>query len=65
MTLVALSVSHLRCIEQAAMDLPPGLTLLVGPNGSGKTSVLEAIFLLGRGRSFRTRAASCRPSPNV
>src|SRR2546430_5768955 len=24
-------------------------------NGSGKTSLLEAIFLLGRGRSFRTR----------
>ena len=55
MTLATLSMSHLRCIEQAAMDLPPGLTLLVGPNGSGKTSVLEAIFLLGRGRSFRTR----------
>jgi DNA replication and repair protein RecF len=55
MTLASLSVSHLRCIEQAAMDLPAGLTLLVGPNGSGKTSVLEAMFLLGRGRSFRTR----------
>src|SRR5581483_707453 len=29
--------------------------LIWGGNGSGKTSVLEAIFLLGRGRSFRTR----------
>src|SRR5690606_29251645 len=26
-----------------------------GPNGSGKTSILEAAFLVGRGRSFRTR----------
>lgn len=37
------------------LDLGPGLTLIHGDNGSGKTSILEAIFLLGRGRSFRTR----------
>jgi DNA replication and repair protein RecF len=33
----------------------PGLNLITGPNGSGKTSLLEGIFLPGRGRSFRTR----------
>lgn len=55
MGLAHLSVSHLRCIENAELELPPGLTLISGPNGSGKTSLLEAIFLLGRGRSFRTR----------
>ena len=33
----------------------PGSTLIWGDNGSGKTSLLEAMFLLGRGRSFRTR----------
>jgi DNA replication and repair protein RecF len=49
------SVTNLRCIEQADVDLSPTLTLLHGPNASGKTSLLEAIFLLGRGRSFRTR----------
>ena len=37
------------------LEVAPGLTLLWGGNGSGKTSLLEAIFLLGRGRSFRTR----------
>jgi DNA replication and repair protein RecF len=31
-----------------------GLNLLVGPNGAGKTSLLEAVHLLARGRSFRT-----------
>jgi DNA replication and repair protein RecF len=31
------------------------LNLLAGENGAGKTSILEAIYLLGRGRSFRTR----------
>lgn len=55
MGLAHLSVSHLRCITRAELALPPGLTLIAGPNGSGKTSLLEAIFLLGRGRSFRTR----------
>ena len=54
MSLGTLAISDLRCIEQAEFELTPGLTLLWGENGSGKTSVLEAIFLLGRGRSFRT-----------
>lgn len=55
MTLLELSIRNLRCIEEASLELTPGLTLIWGGNGSGKTSVLEAMFLLGRGRSFRTR----------
>jgi DNA replication and repair protein RecF len=55
MSLLAFTVSNLRCIEHAELEVAPGLTLLWGNNGSGKTSLLEAIFLLGRGRSFRTR----------
>src|SRR5437588_3526665 len=55
MTLAELTVTQLRCIEQAQLEIPPGLTLICGGNGSGKTSLLEGIFLLGRGRSFRTR----------
>ena len=31
----------------------PGLNLLVGPNGSGKTTMLEAVYLMAHGRSFR------------
>jgi DNA replication and repair protein RecF len=55
MNLAELTVSNLRCIEHAQLDLTAGLTLIWGGNGSGKTSLLEAMFLLGRGRSFRTR----------
>src|ERR1700694_1340917 len=55
LTLTELAVTGLRCIEHAELEIPPGLTLVCGDNGSGKTSLLEAIFLLGRGRSFRTR----------
>jgi len=55
MILTELTVSDLRCIEHAELEIPPGLALVCGDNGSGKTSLLEAMFLLGRGRSFRTR----------
>ena len=55
MSLGQLSIQNLRCLRQAELDLHPGRNLIVGANGSGKTSLLESIFLLGRGRSFRTR----------
>jgi DNA replication and repair protein RecF len=32
-----------------------GINIFYGANGSGKTSILEAIYLLGRGRTFRSR----------
>ena len=55
MRLVELRVQDLRCLAQVQLTLHPRLNLLAGENGSGKTSILEAIYLLGRGRSFRTR----------
>jgi DNA replication and repair protein RecF len=55
MSLSEITIANLRCIERAEVRLPPGLTLIYGGNGSGKTSLLEGIFMLGRGRSFRTR----------
>jgi DNA replication and repair protein RecF len=54
MGLESLAISGLRCFEAAALEPSPGLNLITGKNASGKTSLLEAIFLLGRGRSFRT-----------
>lgn len=35
----------------------PSMNFVVGPNGSGKTSLLEAVYLLASGRSFRTPLA--------
>ena len=55
MTLLELHISNVRCIEEARLEIPRGLTFIWGGNGCGKTSLLEAIFVLGRGRSFRTR----------
>jgi DNA replication and repair protein RecF len=55
MSLVELEVRDLRCLQTVELSLHPDVNLILGPNGSGKTSLLEAIYLLGRGRSFRTR----------
>jgi len=57
MLLSELTVRDLRCIERAELSLHPGRNLIWGGNGSGKTSLLEGMFLLGRGRSFRTRSS--------
>ena len=53
MGLRSLAVTGLRCFESVTVEPVPGLNLVTGENASGKTSLLEAIFLLGRGRSFR------------
>jgi len=50
-----MQVTDFRCLHQAEIDFDPEFTLISGPNASGKTSLLEAIYFLGRGRSFRTR----------
>ena len=47
-----LQISHLRNLSQ--VNLPAtACNVIIGANGSGKTSLLEAIFLLSRGKSFR------------
>jgi DNA replication and repair protein RecF len=57
MSLAELRIEDLRCIESASLAFSAELNLIAGENGAGKTSILEAIFLLGRGRSFRTRSS--------
>ncbi len=54
MPLVRLAIHSFRNIRLAAIKTDPGINLILGPNASGKTSLLEAIFILGRGQSFRS-----------
>jgi len=54
MNLIQLQVRNLRVLGETDCSPGPGLNVFVGANGSGKTSLLEAIHLLGSGRSFRT-----------
>ncbi|NOI16049.1 DNA replication/repair protein RecF [Vibrio hepatarius] len=54
MPLSRLIIQQFRNIKACDIDLSSGFNFLIGPNGSGKTSVLEAIYLLGHGRSFKS-----------
>ncbi len=54
MPLTRLIVQTFRNIKACDVELSPGFNFLIGPNGSGKTSLLEAIYLLGHGRSFKS-----------
>ncbi|GAA0712408.1 DNA replication/repair protein RecF [Dokdonella soli] len=53
MELRRLRIQNLRLIEQLELELASGWNLFLGTNGAGKTSLLEAAFLLSHGRSFR------------
>jgi DNA replication and repair protein RecF len=49
----SLRIAGLRCLEGVSIAPAPGISVFVGANGAGKTSVLEAAYLLSHGRSFR------------
>jgi len=51
-----LSISNIRNLVSASLEPSSGLNLIYGANGSGKTSLLESIYLLGRGKTFRSNA---------
>ena len=55
MILNFLNIAQVRNISQAEGEISPHFNLFYGLNGSGKTSILESLFLLTHGRSFRTR----------
>ncbi len=56
MRIEQLRMRGLRCLSDVAIELDPAVNVFVGANGAGKTSVLEAVFLLSHARSFRAGA---------
>ena len=54
MPLCRVRIKSFRCLASVELELDQNRNYLFGNNGAGKTSFLEAIYLLGRGRSFRT-----------
>ena len=52
MSVARLTAYNFRNLSSVAIDLHPKLNFFVGDNGSGKSSLLEAIFFLGHGKSF-------------
>jgi DNA replication and repair protein RecF len=55
MPLTSLVIDRFRNLEPVELQLSPRINLFVGANAAGKTSVLEAIHVLARARSFRSR----------
>lgn len=54
MSLVSLELSNIRIYKHTRLVPDQHLNIISGANASGKTTLLEAIHLLGTGRSFRT-----------
>ncbi|MBR2197032.1 MAG: DNA replication/repair protein RecF [Fibrobacter sp.] len=51
----SLFIQNVRSFEQFEREFVPGINVVGGPNGCGKTSVLESIHLLSQGFSFRAK----------
>lgn len=50
-----LRVQQFRSYSDASFEFEPGVNIVVGPNASGKTNLLEAILVLSHGKSYRAK----------
>lgn len=57
MIISQLSLTNYRSYERHRFPLHPELTVVVGPNATGKTNLLEALYVLAQTKSFRARDA--------
>ena len=55
MIISEVSISNLRATHFKKIKLNPGINILFGKNGIGKTTILESIYLLSYGKSFKSR----------
>lgn len=52
-----LRLQHFRSYSDSSFEVSPGVNIVVGPNASGKTNLLEAVLVLARGSSYRVKDA--------
>jgi DNA replication and repair protein RecF len=50
-------LQHFRSYDDVTFKLDPGVNIIVGPNASGKTNLLEAVLVVARGSSYRAKDA--------
>jgi len=55
MLISKLRLNSFRNFKTKLLEFSPKITVIVGPNASGKTNILESIFVLATGKSFRAR----------
>jgi DNA replication and repair protein RecF len=54
MLVSAIEAKPLRSLDRVRVELTPGIVSVIGPNGTGKTNLVEALYFALTGRSFRT-----------
>src|SRR3989344_739947 len=47
-----LKLLQFRSFKEKLLSFSPSITCVVGPNASGKTNILESLYLLSTGKSF-------------
>jgi len=55
MRIKIINLSNFRNFKSKIFEFSPKTTVIIGPNASGKTNILEAIYLLSSGKSFKAR----------
>ena len=55
MRIVRIALNGFRNYEWETVELAPGTNVISGQNAQGKTNLLESVYMLSTGRSFRTR----------
>lgn len=53
--ITTIRLQNFRSYQDDSFEFDPGVNIVVGPNGSGKTNLLEAVLVLARGGSYRAR----------
>jgi len=53
--LIRVQLSNFRSFKDIKLNFSDNITVIVGPNGSGKSNIIESIFFLSTGKSFRAR----------
>ncbi|MDQ5963796.1 MAG: replication and repair protein RecF [Patescibacteria group bacterium] len=48
-------LQHFRSYKDASFEFGDGVNIIVGPNGSGKTNLMESLLVLSRGKSYRVK----------
>lgn len=53
--ITSLRLQNFRSYKDSAFEFGPGVNIIVGPNGSGKTNLLEGLLVIARGSSYRAK----------
>jgi DNA replication and repair protein RecF len=55
MAISSVRLQNFRSYSDDSFEFEPGVNIIVGPNASGKTNLLEAVLVLARGNSYRVK----------